>query len=171
MNPVCIRGDHSLHFQSAIPLQTWVERTPGDSLLDNTPVPQGTYEQWEQKAEGEVQHVGMQGYACVLLQSCQALPERAKDKGKERRAGRMRDECPDQGFSNKWGTTQPLLNHQLSPRLANKEHHGSLMQLSFNSNGVKSLLQAIKEMEQPIMTSLPGPGGRRKNKDHWGNLP
>lgn len=61
------------------------------------------------KVEEEVQDVGMQGYACVLLQSCQALPERAKDKGEERRAGKMRDECPDQGFSNKRGTTQPLL--------------------------------------------------------------
>ena len=40
----------------------------------------------------------MQRDACVLLQFARAAPERANDKGRETRAGEMRDECPDPGW-------------------------------------------------------------------------
>ena len=60
-----------------------------------------------------------------------------------------------QAGSNTRGVTKPLLNHQSSTRLASKKHYGSLIN--------QSPLQAVKEMEQSMMTSLPGRGGGRKN--------
>lgn len=98
-----------------------------------------------------------------MLVFCFNLPGQLQ-KGQTTRAerrgqGKWEMNALTQAGWNTSGTTQPLLDHQSSPRLANKTHYGSLI------NG--SPLQGVKEMEQSMMTSLPGRGGGRKNQDHW----
>ena len=82
------------------------------------------------------------------------LQKGQKTRAERRGQGKWEMNALTQAGWNTSGTTQPLLDHQSSPRLANKTHYGSLI------NG--SPLQGVKEMEQSMMTSLPGRGGGRK---------
>lgn len=60
------------------------------------------------------------GIGLCVATTLPGTSRKSKAKGGERKAGKMSDECPDQGFSNMRGTTQPLPHHQASPRLAHE---------------------------------------------------
>lgn len=98
---------------------------------------------------------------CLCIASVLPGPLQKGQKTRAERGGQGKWEMNalTQAGSNTRGATKPLLNNQLSTRLANKKHYGSLIN--------QPPLQAVKEMEQSMMTSLPGRGGGRKNQDHW----
>lgn len=102
-------------------------------------------------------------YTCVLLHSCQHLVkgQRTRVTGGQKK----QDYLPDQDTSNTRGGTRPGVYPHPHPdwggdTTARSLRHHSTMCLM-------SLPHAVKQMQQPMRTSVPGSGERRTRKDHW----
>lgn len=136
-------------------------RSPGDSLFYNRTVPSEANKQYETKSRERCNILASGNTLCVPTVFCQPLRESSGAEGGKGRVGKMRDESADLKCKAPQGLG---LHHH--PHQEWQMWDTTVREFGCHSTMcIKPLLCAVKQMWWPKITSAPGPGERRENKD------